>query len=189
MRSRLPNGSLRALLGTGAFWAALVAALCLAGPEAAAAEPGQIRCSITENGTPSRGTIVVAQNGREVAGGSCGAAVSVPAGKFKVTVRLDGVLDNPSKTLDVEVQAAKSTPVAVDFQTGVLEVRIEAKGERGIAMVVVNRGSKRIGTLGSGVAARLSAGSYEVVVRLGGQERRYPVDLRPGQRRILRAQF
>ena len=37
--------------------------------------------------------------------------------------------------------------------------------------------------------ARLSAGSYEVVVRLGGQERRYSVDLRPGQRRVVRAQF
>ena len=40
-----------------------------------------------------------------------------------------------------------------------------------------------------GVAARLSAGEYVVVVRLGGAEQRHAVDLRPGQRRIIRAQF
>jgi len=104
-------------------------------------------------------------------------------------VRLDGTLDNPSKSVRVEVSPGKATPVSVDFQTGVLEVRIETKGQRGTGIVTVNRGSQRIGTLGSGVAARLSAGSYEVVVRLGGEERRYSVDLRPGQRRLVRAQF
>jgi len=104
-------------------------------------------------------------------------------------VRLDGTLDNPSKSVKVKVSPGKSTPVSVDFQTGVLEVRIETKGQRGTGIVTVNRGSQRIGTLGSGVAARVSAGSYEVVVRLGGEERRYSVDLRPGQRRLVRAQF
>jgi len=102
---------------------------------------------------------------------------------------LDGTLDNPSKSVNVEVVAGKTAPVAVDFQTGVLEVRIEAKGQSGTGIVTVNRDGKRIGTLGSGVGGRLSAGEYEVVVRLGGQERRYSVDLRPGQRRLVRAQF
>jgi hypothetical protein len=102
---------------------------------------------------------------------------------------LDGALDNPSKSIDVEVKSGKTTPIAVDFQTGVIEVRIETKGQRGIAMVTVSRGSKRVGTLGSGVAARLSAGSYEIAVRLGGEERRYSVDLQPGQHRVIRAQF
>ena len=95
----------------------------------------------------------------------------------------------PSKRLGVKVTAGSPSPVSVDFQTGMLEVRIETKGQRGTAMVTVNRGTKRIGTLGSGVAARLSTGTYEVVVRLGGEERRYSVDLRPGQRRLVRAQF
>jgi hypothetical protein len=164
-----------------------MASFCAAGT--VQAQTGQIRCSITENGGPARGTIVVERNGREVGGGSCGAALSVPVGKCKVTVRLDGTLDNPAKSVRVEVTAEKVTPVSVDFQTGVLEVRIETKGQRGTGIVTVNRGSTRIGTLGSGVAARLSAGSYEVVVRLAGQERRYSVDLRPGQRRLVRAQF
>ncbi|MCZ6805902.1 MAG: hypothetical protein O7F08_03040 [Deltaproteobacteria bacterium] len=158
-------------------------------PMSAEAQAGEIRCSVTANGAPASGTIVVERDGREAAGGSCGIAISVPAGKWRATVRLDGALDNPSKRVDVDVTAGKTTPVRVNFQTGVLEVRIEAKGGSGTGMVTVNRGSKRIGTLGAGVAAQLSAGNYEVVVRYGGQERRYAVNLRPGQHRVVRAQF
>ena len=190
MRILIQTGSRFRRGHLGASGPALAAAAVLfCGAGSAQAQTGQIRCSVTENAGPAHGTIVVEQNGREVGGGSCGDALSVPTGKCKVTVRLDGTLDNPSKSLHVEVSAAKETPVSVDFQTGVLEVRIEAKGQRGTGIVTVNRGSTRIGTLGSGVAATLSAGSYEVVVRLGGEERRYAVDLRPGQRRLVRAQF
>lgn len=168
----------------------MIAATALSwAPMSADAQTGQISCSVTTNGTPASGTIVVERDGREVAGGSCRAAISVPAGKWRATVRLDGTLDNPSKQVDVIVTTGKATPVRVDFQTGVLEVQIEARGGSGTGMVTVNRGSKRIGTLGAGVAARLSAGNYEVVVRYGGKERRYTVDLRPGQRRLVRAQF
>jgi hypothetical protein len=152
-------------------------------------QSAQIRCVITENGAPARGTLEVDQNGREVGGGTCGTVISVPAGQCRVTVRLDGTLDNPSKTTEVEAKVGETKLVSVDFQTGVLEVRIETKGQRGTGIVIVNRGSTRIGTLGSGVAVPLSAGSYQVVVRLGGEERRFTVDLRPGQRRLLRAQF
>ncbi|NOQ84202.1 MAG: hypothetical protein GQ551_09345 [Myxococcales bacterium] len=175
--------------GGGSVLALVLGVSLFCGAGAAEAQSGQIRCSVTENGSPARGTIVVEQNGREVGGGSCSAVVSAPAGKCKVTVRLDGTLDNPSKSVDVTVSADKTSPISVDFQTGVLEVRIETKGQRGTGIVTVNRGSKRIGTLGNGVAARLSAGRYEVVVRLGGEERRYSVDLRAGQRRLVRAQF
>jgi len=166
-----------------------VAITWLCGAGGAEAQTGEIRCTITDNGAPARGTIVVEQNGRRVGTGSCGAVLSVPPGKCKVTVWLDGTLDNPSKTVDIEVTAGKTSTATVDFQTGVLEVRIEAKGQSGTGIVTVNRAGKRIGTVGSGVSARLSVGSYEVIVKLGGQEQRYSVDLRPGQRRLVRAQF
>ena len=176
-------------LAAGAIGPIIAAAALWWAPAGAAAQSGEIRCSVTTNGAPASGTIVVERDGREAAGGSCGTVISVPAGKWSATVRLDGALDNPSKKVAVTVTAGKATPVRVDFKTGVLEVRIEAKGGSGTGMVTVNRGSKRIGTLGAGVAAQLSAGNYEVVVRYGGQERRYTVDLRPGQRRLVRAQF
>ena len=173
--------------GATAFVVLALSLLTFAQP--AGAQAGEIVCRVTENGTPARGTATIEQNGKKVGGGACGAAISVPAGKSTVTVRLDGVLDNPSRKVDVEVTSGNRTPVTVDFATAVLEVQIRTKSAAGTGIVTVNQGGKRIGTLGSGVAARLSAGSYEVIVRLGGNEQRYAVDLRPGQRRLVRAQF
>lgn len=167
----------------------MIAAVLLFAAGGAKAQSGAILCSVTENGAPARGTVSVTQDGKELGAGSCGTGLPVPAGKCKVTVRLDGALDNPSKVVDAEVKPGQTASVTVDFQTGVLEVRIESKVQSGTGLVTVNRGTQRIGTLGSGVTARLSAGKYQVVVRLGGQERRYEVDLRPGQRRLVRAQF
>lgn len=164
-------------------------ALLWGGANGASAQTGQIRCVVTQNGSPAQGTVVVEQDGREAAAGSCNGTLSVPSGKYQVTVRVDGVLDNPAKTVPVEVSTGKTVPVAVNFQTGVLEVRIETRGQRGTGLVTVNQLGKRIGTLGSGVATHLSAGRYEVVVRLDGEQRRYSVDLKAGQRRLVRAQF
>lgn len=159
------------------------------GSTVAHAQDGQIRCTVTENGAPARGTVEIELDGRRVASGSCGRALSVPAGACKVTVRLEGALDNPARTVNVEVVPERTSPVTVDFETAMLEVRIDAKGSRGTGLVAVEKGGRRIGTMGSGVPARLSAGTYDVVVRLGGEEKRYPVDLKPGQRRLVRAEF
>ncbi len=174
----------------GSLWAALpVGLLLLTWHAPAKAQQGQIECTVTENGTPSRGTVAIEQDGRTVASGACGRALSVPAGKCKVTVILDGALDNPRQTVDAKVEADKTSRVSVDFKTAELEVRIESKQGRGTGLVAVERGGKRLGTLGNGVPSRLSAGAYQVVVRLGGEEKRYDVELRPGQRRLVRAQF
>jgi hypothetical protein len=153
------------------------------------AQTGQIRCAVTENGGPARGTVVIERDGRQAAAGSCGGTLSVPPGKYEVTVRVDGVLDNPAKTVRVEAKAGKTVPVTVDFQTGVVEVRIETQEQRGTGIVTVNQLGKRIGTLSLGVGTHLSVGSYEIVVRLDDQERRYSVDLKAGQRRLVRAAF
>jgi hypothetical protein len=158
------------------------------GPSAEA-QQGQIQCIVSENGTPARGSFVVEQGGRQVASGSCGKPLSAPPGPAKVTVRLEGALDNPARSVEVTVTEGKTTPARVDFETAVLEVRIETKEKRGTGIVAVEKSGRRIGTMASGVPARLSAGSYVVVVRLGGAEQRTEIDLRPGQRRLVRAQF
>ncbi|MEM7139217.1 MAG: hypothetical protein AAF500_21780 [Myxococcota bacterium] len=153
------------------------------------AQTGSVQCVITANSAPARGTIVVSQPQQKEVGGTCGVPLRVAPGKWKATVRLDGTLDNPSKQVPVEVNPGKTTQVAVDFRTGTLEVRIVVKGGRGTGLVTVNQGSKRIGTLGAGVPVLLSAGEYEVVVRYDGREQRHKIDLRAGQRRLLRTQF
>lgn len=153
------------------------------------AQQGQIKCVITENGSPARGSFVVEQGGRQVASGSCGKPLSAPTGPAKVTVRLEGALDNPARSVEVTVTEGKTTPARVDFETAILEVRIETKEKRGTGIVAIEKSGRRIGTIASGVPARLSAGSYVVIVRLGGSEQRTEIDLRPGQRRLVRAQF
>ncbi len=182
------NGDRLGFGGARIAWALLAAALFSAAGWAHA-QTGAIRCTVTENGAPARGTFEAAQSGKQVGAGSCGDPLALPPGRYEVSVTLDGALDSPTKTTSVAVTAGKTTPLTTDFKTGVLEVQIESKARGGTAQITVSRGSERIGTLGSNVPARLSAGTYAVVVRLGGQEQRYDVDLRPGQRRLVRAQF
>lgn len=169
-----------------ATWALLA---CTAGAAQASAQTGQVRCTVTENGAPAQGTIEITRDEVEGAAGPCGKTFTLKPGKWKTTVRLDGVLDNPSAQRDIVVVVGKTVPVVADFETGVLEVRVEAKNEPGTGVLTVYRGSKRVGTLGAGVPARISAGKYEIVVRYGGKERRYRVDLRAGQRRLIRAEL
>lgn len=164
-------------------------ALLAAGAADASAQDAKLQCTITENGTPSRGTVLVERDGQRLASGACGRELVVPPGPCTLTVRLDGALDNPAKTVQATAKAGATQAVPVDFATATLEVRVETTNARGTGLVSVERDGKRLGTLGSGVGARLSAGSYVVVVRMGGKEQRYDATLRPGQRRIIRAQF
>ncbi len=172
-----------------ALSAATLAFVLLGDVGSAGAQTGQIRCVVTENGSPAVGTVVLEQEGREVAGGSCSGTLAVPSGEYRATVRVDGVLDNPAKSVRVRVEDGQTAPLSVDFETGVVEVRIQNQGKAGTAIVSVSQLGKRIGTLGIGVATHLSTGRYEVVVRLDGKERRYSLDLKPGQRRLIRAEL
>jgi len=169
-----------------------LAVLWLAGPlpPAQAQGRGRIRCEITENGEAASGTLTVEAGGREVASGDCASPVAVPAGQYAVTVQLDGALDRPEQRRQVTIQAGATETVRADFATAVLEVNITAGGRRAAAMATLFKNGARVGTLGSGVAAHVSAGTYDVVVRYRGVERRFAgVTLARGQRRTLSADF
>lgn len=189
MRLRKPRRGGRRPDRAGAAAALLAVGITLCAPASSGAQGGQVQCIVTANGAPATGTIAIAGPGAKETAGTCGAPIQMEAGRWKATVRLDGALDNPLKQVDVNVTAGKATRVSVDFEIGTLEVQIRAKGASGTGMVTVKRGSQRVGTLGAGVAAQLSAGKYEVTVQYDGREKRYAVTLQPGQRRVLRAQF
>ncbi len=159
-------------------------------PEPVQQGPGQISCRITENGGGASGTVIVRQNGRQIATGSCGSSLPVPAGTYEVTLRLDGALDRPEQTRRVTVASGATEQVTADFSTAILEVRVTAGGRRAAGMAIITRNGQRIGTLGSGVAGHVSAGTYDVVVRYRTSERRFDaVTLARGQRRALSASF
>ena len=57
-----------------------------------------------------------------------------------------------------------------DFTTATLSVRIASSGRRAAGMAIIKRGGQQLGTLGSGVSAHLSTGTYHIYVRYRGQE-------------------
>lgn len=152
---------------------------------------GHVGCRITENGATASGTITVRRGGEEVASGTCGTAVTVPAGDYDVVLGLDGAIDRPEQTQHVTVRAGGTSEVTADFRTAILEVTVQsADGHRAAALATISRNGQRVGTLGSGVEGHLSAGTYDVVVRhLSAQQHFDGVTLSPGERRQLNVTF
>ena len=169
--------------------AVLAVTLVLGWASGADAAEGRIRCEVMKNGASATGTIAVKADGRTVVSGSCAKTLVAPTGNYQATVHLDGTLDQPSKTMSITVSDSALVPVRAEFHTGVLEVRVVVKDRRGTSVVIVKRGSKRVGTMPHGVAVHLSEGKYDVVVQYAGREQVHPIHLKSGQRRLVRAQF
>jgi hypothetical protein len=151
---------------------------------------GHVGCRLTENGAAASGTVSVRKDGEEVASGSCGSPVAVPPGEYDVVLGLDGAIDRPERTQHVTVRAGATAETSADFQTAILEVDVTSGGHRAAGLATISRNGDRVGTLGSGVAGHLSAGTYDVVVRYRTNEQRFTgVTLSPGERRQLAAAF
>lgn len=148
--------------------------LCATCPALALAEPptGRVTCAITENGQTASGVISVQKDGKEIATTSCGRELSVPVGSYVVALRLDGTFDGPEHRQNIEVKpGAAPQKLSADFATGILEVRITSGGRRAAGMAVIKRNGQQLGTLGSGVTAHLSAGTYRILVRYRNHEK------------------
>jgi hypothetical protein len=169
----------------------VVSTLCIfAVPALVAAQDGKVLCDVTENGKAATGTLTVLEGETEVTSAPCGKPVAVPPGEYTAVIELDGALDGPTKRQPLSVQAGKLATLAAEFATGLLEVRIQSQGRDTAGMAVIRKDGTQIGTLGSGVAAHLSAGRYEVVARYRSQQKAFAeVIITPGQRTQLDAAF
>lgn len=163
--------------------------LALTSPAVASAN--SIKCEISTNNETAFGTFAVLDGIRELGNGQCGQdTVQAPPGKYTVVVKLDGALDGPEQRVPVEVDKGKPTVVKADFAMGSLTVQIQREGRRAAGVAIVRRSGKQVGTLGSGVAAQLSVGSYEVVVRYRDQEKVFAdVKIEAGKAQSLEASF
>lgn len=151
---------------------------------------GRVICEITENGQSASGTLSMQRDGQEIANATCGKELTVEAGSYTAVVRLDGALDGPSQQKSVAVAVNGKAPVKIDFATGTLEVRIANQGKRAAGMGIIKRNGAQIGTLGSGVAAHLSAGTYQVFARYRASEKSLgDVTIGAGQHLVLDAAF
>jgi hypothetical protein len=156
-----------------------------------AAEPaGHVTCTITENGQPASGVISIQKDGNEIATASCGRELAIPVGKYVAALRLDGTFDGPEQRQNIDVKPGATQKLSADFATGVLEVRIASGGRRAAGMAVIKRNGQQLGTLGSGVTAHLSAGTYRILVRYRSHEKDLgDVTIASGQRLSLDATF
>lgn len=144
------------------FCALFIAALLLASPAAA---DTAVQCEILENGEPASGTMLVLSGEKEVAEGTCGKPLSLPAGNYTAVLRLDGAIDGPEQSIPLVVGKTAPKPLRVDFATGTLEVKVTSESKAAAGMAIIRKDGKQIGTLGSGVPAHLSAGTYDIEVR------------------------
>lgn len=147
------------------FAVAGLTAAALAPPVMANRPAAQILCAIQENGVAATGTLRVAKGDSVVHSGSCAGSIPVAPGSYSVVIGLDGALDGPEQTFNVTVKSGANETVTADFATGILQVRIESQGQQAAGMAIIRRGGTQLGTLGSGVAAHLSVGAYDVVAR------------------------
>ena len=171
----------------------LVVATCflLVSAQAQAIASGHVRCTISENGEGAQGTLRLSQNGRELARGACGGdALAIAPGDYVAVVQLDGALDGPEQQKSVTVHAGQTAEVSAAFATGTLEVRIQNDGRRAAGMALIRRDGTQIGTLGSGVSAHLSAGTYDVIARYRDQEQRFAgVVIKAGEKQVIEVAF
>jgi len=161
-----------------------------AGASLHADSSGKVTCEITENGETATGVISVQRDGKEIATISCGRELSVPAGDYVAALRLDGAFDGPEQRQNIQVKPGAPLKLKANFATAVLEVRIASSGRRAAGMAVIKRGGQQLGTLGSGVQAHVSVGTYRVLVRYRAQEKDLgDITLTAGQHLTLDASF
>jgi hypothetical protein len=168
----------------------LCALLMGASGRAHADTAGHVLCEITENGEMATGVVSVQRDGKEIASAACGRELSVPAGDYVAALRLDGAFDGPEQRQNIQIKPGAPLKLKADFATAVLEVRIASSGRRAAGMAVIKRRGQQLGTLGSGVQAHVSAGSYRVLVRYRTQEKDLgDITLTAGQHLTLDASF
>lgn len=156
---------------------------------APAPRPGRLACVAEENGAYAPASIQIRAQGRLLASGSCASPIELPAGAYDAQITLETALDRPSRSVRVIVPEGGLVTARASFETAILEVRFTANRAPAHGLAIIERDGVVVGTLGSGVTARLSAGTYTVVARYRTAERRYTVTLAPDQRRALRADF
>ncbi|MCB9667779.1 MAG: hypothetical protein H6715_06660 [Myxococcales bacterium] len=155
-----------------------------------AKKQGQLDCAVEDNGAPGSGTMVLMRAGNDVIQTSCGKPMSVNPGKYKVSLRLDGALDRPEKTMQAVVGAGTTRVLRAKFETGVLECHATVQGRRAAALAIISQDGQRVGSLGMGVTGKLSSGTYEVTIRHRNEEKVFnAVKVTQSERRVLDAAF
>jgi hypothetical protein len=160
----------------------------LSGRRAGAAAPAKVDCEVQENGKPALASLRVMAGETQIAKGSCGRPVEVPAGSYDLWVVLDGAVDSPVSKQHVELKEGGSTKAKASFETGEILVELTRDGRRTVGTIKLLRGAEVLATLTPGVANHVSAGTYSVEIESKGTRRTLDaVTVARGERRRLSA--
>ncbi len=144
---------------------------------------------MSDDGAYAPSSFEARQGGRLVASGSCASPATLPAGTYDVTLTLESALDRPTRHQRVVVPENGAASARASFQTAILEVRFTNDRQPVPGIAFIQKDGVQVGTLGSGVSARVSPGTYQIVARSRTHEQSYTVQLVAGQRRAVRASF
>ena len=143
-----------------------------------------------ENGAYAPARIVVWEHGNHVLTTTSGTPFRLTADTYDIAVVLDEVLDRPYQAYRLLVAPDQDVSIGAQFETGILEVRVMHDGQVAAGRADVVRHGQVVGTMGSCVARRLSAGTYDVAVHYRTETVLYQaVHLAPAQRRALTVHF
>lgn len=150
----------------------------------------RVDCEARDNGAPASASFTVLGGAGEIAKARCGQAASLPAGAYEVAVQLDGAADAPVSRHRVEAGAGQLTKVVAQFETGELLVEITREGRRSVGQIKLLQHGRQLAILSSGVATRVSAGTYTLELTSRGQKRALEaVTVSRGERRVLSAEL
>lgn len=144
---------------------------------------------MTENGAYGPAFVEVRHQGRVIASARCGTPLSVPAGDYFATLTLESAIDRPQVTVPLRVPEGGVGTARAAFQTSIIEVRFEKDGAPVYGQAVLMRDGRVLGSIGSRIPARVSAGALTIEARYRTERRTYELALAPEQRRALRARF
>lgn len=151
---------------------------------------GTVAATAYENGFYAPARVEVWQHGNHVLTTTSGTRFTLAADTYDIVLWLDEVLDRPHQLYRLTVDDEQVVSLAATFETGILEVRVRRDGQPAAGMIEVLRHGQRLGTTGSDIARRLSAGTYDVAVHYRTETRLYEsVHLAPAQRRAFTVDF
>jgi hypothetical protein len=160
-------------------------------PNGAVEAPAVVTGIVRDHAGPTSGHVEVREpDGALIAEGRLGAPLEVPPGTALVTLIPDGFADDAEHVRRVSFASNQAVRVEAEIPSGILEVRVREGGEPVFATVYLLRDGQEVGTVGSHVPWKASAGTYDVrVVSRGEAQLVEDVHLEPGQRRAVRVDF
>ena len=167
--SRAPSSRSMAIVVAGLLAATVL--VSIRGVEAQSG--GAILVNIRAGSSTLAGTVKVMTaeaEPREVAKGPSGRPISVPAGRYDVTITATELIDAPTQQLrDLHVAAGETVERQATFPSGTITLVI-TRGGRGLknAELRFTRGGEELpGVAKVGEAFKISPGTYEAAIALG----------------------